>query len=108
MTFNLSGLIIGALMAFMAMPVAFSQEDRSVRTIDPEQLHVLSDESAREAVAVQATLGNAQPAINAATSALPVWSYQVRAAQNRTRYTGLIIGQSPMSSTKTTTTVPVV
>lgn len=79
-----------------------------MKTIDPEQLHVLSEQSAREAVVVKATLGNAGSPINAATSALPVWTYQVTAAENRTRYTGLIVGQSLTSSIKTTTTVPVV
>jgi hypothetical protein len=105
---KLSGLVIGALAVSVAIPVGFGQEDRSVRTIDPEQLHVLSEQSAREAVAVRARFGDASSPINAATSALPVWTYQVTAAQNRQRYTGLIVGQSPTSSTKTTTTVPVV
>ncbi|MFL6350248.1 MAG: hypothetical protein ACJ74Z_00130 [Bryobacteraceae bacterium] len=81
MTRKVSGLMIGALMALVVMPAAFGQEDQAVRTIDPEQLHVLSEQSAREAVAVKAILGNARSPINAATSALPVWSYQVTAAQ---------------------------
>lgn len=89
------------------VPVLFGQEDRSVRTIDPEQLHVLREQAARDAVAVKATLGDAQ--IKGATSSgtLPLWTYQVTAAQNKTAYSGMIVGTSPTGS-QTTTTVPAV
>lgn len=107
---------LGALsiaIACLMTPVAFGQEDQSVpvveeqsiRTIEPGQLHILSDESARRAVAVKATLGNA--AVVTPSGSLPLWTYSANAVQNGQKYGGMIVGQSPVGN-NTTTTVPAV
>lgn len=62
-------LCLGAA-ALIAL-LACAQEDESLRVVDPWQLHVLSDQTARESLGhVQAILGEAQPGVQAATAGL--------------------------------------
>jgi len=110
MNYRIIPVIASTAVVFAITQAAFGQESEGIRTIDPAELHVLSDHSARQALGVTATFGQAesQSAAASGSASLPLWSYQVTAAQNKRGYTGSIVGASPLSSTKTTTSVPVV
>ncbi|MBV9304021.1 MAG: hypothetical protein JOY53_18070 [Acidobacteriaceae bacterium] len=94
-------------MASLSGVVLFAQDGSSLRRIDPSELHVLSDQSAREALAGKSKLGGARTRLAPAGGSLPLWTYQVRAAQDGQTYTGMIVGTSPTGK-QTTTTVPAI
>lgn len=110
--------VLSVAITCVMTPVLFAQEDGSssipeaqaIRTIDPSELHILSDESARQAIAVKATLGEAP--ILTPSGSLPLWSYSVKAGQNGQIYTGRIVGQSPVGHNSTisvpTVLIPVI
>lgn len=102
----LSYLLVSAIATYLSAPALFAQESRSLRTIDPGQLHVLDEQSAREALALKANRGVGASAAPPAGNSLPLWTYSVRASQNGQSYSGMIVGTSPTGTQ--TTTVPTV
>lgn len=96
--------------AVLTVPSAFAQTAESLRVVDPAELHIVSDHAARESLGrIQMDLGTAavQSPIEAAGSALPIWTYTVKAQQDGNTYSGQIVGTSALTS-DTGTTVPAV
>src|SRR5579884_2095883 len=107
-----SRLLLAARITLLtaATPI-FAQQVVAPEEIEPSQLKIISDHEARTSLgnvtASFGTAGEAAPLRTLATgSGLPLWTYSVTAAQNSTKYSGMIVGSSPSSNT--TTTVPVV
>lgn len=104
---------VDLLILAAAIPV-FAQ-DIQPESVEPAQLKIFSSHQARAALGrVTASFGTKNEGAGSTTAtstlALPTWSYSVKAVQNGTTYSGMIVGQSYTggSTSVPTVLVPVI
>jgi hypothetical protein len=93
-------------LAFLSMTLLGQQP--KLRKVQPKKLKIISEQKAREYM-MASTAPKPQPGAATAAAAgavLPVFTYSIKAAQDKKTYTGSIVGGNALAGAQGTTTVP--